>query len=156
MQSTNSFDAQIGRLKGALQLKEDQEVAELLGMGKAAFSARKTRGSFPADKLRALAQQRPDLNIDVDYVITGVAQAALEMIRAAQEGKPLQKVTADERALLVDYRACSALDKHAIRRQAAFLAASGQPTPVAPDGQYPKREEARPMTLHDKPRKKGV
>lgn len=156
MQSTNSFDAQIGRLKGALQIQEDQEVARLLGMGKAAFSARKVRGSFPEEKLRALAQQRPELNIDVDYVITGVAQAALEMIRAAQQGKPMQKVSADERALLLDYRACSVMDRHAIRRQAAFLAASGQSAALASDGRYPQREEAHPMTLHDKPRKKGA
>lgn len=122
MQSTNSFDAKIGRLKGALQLKEDQEVAELLGMGKAAFSARKIRGSFPEEKLRSLAQQRPDLNIDVDYVITGVAQAALEMIRAAREGKPLKKVSADEAALLTDYQDCTPADQESIRQQVKFLA----------------------------------
>lgn len=150
------FDAALLRLKGQIGATEDQAVAALLGLSKASFSDRKRRDSFPVDKLRALAQQRPDLNIDVDYVITGVAQAALEMIQAAQEGKPLQKVSTDERALLLDYRACSVMDRHAIRRQAAFLAASGQPTPIAPDGRYPQRDEARPMTLHDKPRKKGA
>jgi hypothetical protein len=154
MQSTNSFDAQIGRLKGALQLKEDQEVAELMGMGKAAFSARRTRGSFPEEKLRALAQQRPDLNIDVDYVITGVAQAALEMIRAAREGKPLKKVSAEELLLLENYRACTPPDQEAIRHQAQFLAERRMP--IGADGRYPQRVDAPPATLHDKPRKKGV
>jgi len=80
MQSTLFFEEQIARLKSQLRVKEDQEVADLLGMSKAAFSARKTRGSFPEDKVRALAQQRPELGIDVDYVLTGRAlgQRALE------------------------------------------------------------------------------
>lgn len=70
MQST-FFDQQLSRLKKALEVREDQEAATALGMTKAAFSARKTRGSFPEKELRALAQQRPDLGLDVEYVLTG-------------------------------------------------------------------------------------
>ena len=71
MQSTDLFTEQLVRLKHFLNVQEDQEAAEVLGLSKAALSARKTRGSFPAKELRALAQQRPDLGIDVDYVLTG-------------------------------------------------------------------------------------
>ena len=62
---------------------EDQEVADVLGMSKAAFSARKKRGSFPENELYALAAKHPDLGLDVGYVMTGksakqTAQEALE------------------------------------------------------------------------------
>jgi hypothetical protein len=151
-----NFDAALLRLKGQIGVTEDQAVASLLGLSKASFSDRKRRDAFPEDKLRALAHQRRDLNIDVDYVITGVAQAAIEMIRAAQQGRPMQKVSTDERALLSDYRACSAVDRHAIRRHAAVLAASGDSATIAADGRYPQKEEVRPMSLHEKSGKSGV
>lgn len=66
------FQDQLTRLKQVLKLGEDQDVADALGMTKAAFSARKQRGAFPVDKLKALATDRPDLRIDVRYVLTGV------------------------------------------------------------------------------------
>lgn len=54
-------------------------------MTKAALSARKARGSFPEKELRALAQRRPDLGIDVNYVLTGKTPAD---IQAAAAGQP--------------------------------------------------------------------
>lgn len=69
----SDFDDQLNRLKAALSLSEDQDVADLLGMTKAAFSARKSRGSFPVDKLKALAADKPQLRLDVKYVLTGVS-----------------------------------------------------------------------------------
>lgn len=119
----NNFDAALLRLKGQIGMTEDQAVAGLLGLSKASFSDRKRRDSFPVDKLRALAQQRTDLNIDVDYVLTGVAQAALEIIAAAQAGTPLVKIGADELQLLQYYRTCTPPDQEVIRHQAQFLAA---------------------------------
>ena len=59
------------RLKESLGLDKDQEVAELLGLSAAAFSDRKRRGAFPTDKLFALIATRPELNIDVGYVLSG-------------------------------------------------------------------------------------
>lgn len=67
------FDHQLDRLKAMLRMSEDQDVAEALGMSKAAFSARKTRGAFPVDKLKALAADQPKLHIDVKYVLTGIS-----------------------------------------------------------------------------------
>lgn len=60
------------RLKAALGVREDQEVAKALGMTKAALSLRKKRGTFPSDKLVALSASRPDLAIDVSYIVSGV------------------------------------------------------------------------------------
>lgn len=67
----HDFDLQLLRLKQALRLTEDKDVAAMLGMTKAAFSARKVRQAFPADKVKALAADRPELNLDVKYVLTG-------------------------------------------------------------------------------------
>jgi hypothetical protein len=67
----HEFDLQLLRLKQALRLTEDKDVAAMLGMTKAAFSARKVRQAFPADKVKALAADRPDLNLDVKYILTG-------------------------------------------------------------------------------------
>lgn len=74
--STDDFNAQIGRLKQALGLQEDQEVAAALGMSKAALSARKARGAFPEKDLRALISRQPELGIDVLYVLTGERERA--------------------------------------------------------------------------------
>jgi len=117
-----SFEGALLRLKGVLGLQADKEVAEVLNMDPSAFNKRKTRGSFPEKELRVLAQQRPELNIDVDYVLTGVAQAALEIIQAAREGTPLTKVNAVQAELLGNYLACSPEDQEALLHLAAFFA----------------------------------
>ena len=67
------FDDQLLRLKQVLRVTEDQAVAATLGMAKAAFAERKRRNAFPADKLKALAADRPELKLDVKYVLTGVS-----------------------------------------------------------------------------------
>lgn len=118
----NLFSECLNRLKPVLRVSKDQEVAAALGLSKTAFSERKKRGSFPDRELRALARERPELNIDVDYVLTGVAQAAVEIIEAAQAGTPLVRVCGAELQLLENYRACPPPDREAIRHQAEFLA----------------------------------
>ncbi|MGP1628338.1 MAG: helix-turn-helix domain-containing protein [Giesbergeria sp.] len=67
----NFFSDSLARLKHYLRVSKDQEVATALGLSKTAFSERKKRGAFPEKELRALAQQRPDLGIDVEYVLSG-------------------------------------------------------------------------------------
>lgn len=69
------FSATLLRLKEALGVHDDKQVAEVLGMADRAFAARKARGSFPDDKLYALAARRPDLTIDAAYVLTGERKA---------------------------------------------------------------------------------
>lgn len=63
------FSDSLDRLKHELRVSKDGEVAAALGMSKTAFSERKKRGSFPEKELRALAAERPE--IDVVYVLTG-------------------------------------------------------------------------------------
>ena len=62
---------QFARLKQVLGATEDKQVAVVLGITPAAYSDRKRRGSFPEDKVLALAARRPDLEIDVHYVLSG-------------------------------------------------------------------------------------
>jgi hypothetical protein len=67
----NFFEAATLRLKQQLKVTEDKQAAEALGMTGNAWTMRKRREAFPEKELRALAQQRPELGIDVDYVLTG-------------------------------------------------------------------------------------
>lgn len=78
MKSTIIFSEALDRLKMQMGLSEDQEVAETLGLSKAAFSARKGRGSFPQKELRALVGERPELSLDVDYILTGRTKKVTE------------------------------------------------------------------------------
>lgn len=64
------------RLKLALNVTEDRAVAALLGMSRAAFFERKKHGSFPADKLKALAHDQPALGLDVNYILTASLASA--------------------------------------------------------------------------------
>ena len=73
------FDQQLLRLKSALGVTADQQVAEALGLSKAALSDRKKRGAFPEDKLWALAQRRPELQLNPFWVLSGQSD---EVMRA--------------------------------------------------------------------------
>ena len=71
----SDFEQVLLRLKERLGVPSDKGVAALLGLGEKALNARKRRGVFPVDKLKALAADRPDLKIDVKYVLTGMSDA---------------------------------------------------------------------------------
>ena len=66
-----SFEQAALRLKEAVSVQTDKDLAGLLGLDVSAYNKRKMRGSFPERELHALARQRPDLGIDVTYVLTG-------------------------------------------------------------------------------------
>lgn len=72
------------RLKHSLRVSKDQEVADFLGLSRTAFSERKKRNAFPEKELRALARQRPELGIDVEYVLTGISTEARGRLDAKQ------------------------------------------------------------------------
>ena len=80
------FSDSLLRLKHYLRVSKDQEVANALGLSKTAFSERKKRSSFPEKELRALAQQRPELGIDVEYVLTGGRLPAHERRAQCKKG----------------------------------------------------------------------
>lgn len=86
------FSALLLRLKQQVGLHTDKEVAELLGMSVKAFHARKTRGAFPEEKLLALTARRPDLKIDVPYVLTGSAAKAVADQMLENFGSRLREV----------------------------------------------------------------
>lgn len=178
-----TFEAALLRLKGALLVSTDKEVAELLGMSPNALNERKRRDSFPDDKVRALAAR---LHFDADYVITGVAQAAQELIDAAREGKPMRKVALEDQALLAQWHQCAPADQQLVLQLIKRLSTNGMlisdeaspatgdaelarriavdvkpgvtATPnrsLTPDGRYPKRRDEPALVLHDKPVKKS-
>lgn len=94
----NNFDDQLLRLKQAVKTHADQDVAALLGLSKAAFSDRKKRGAFPEDKVWALAKQKPELLIDVDYVLNGKRTLAHVKAKLATSGERVRQVR-DEMAM---------------------------------------------------------
>ena len=67
----NSFKEKLIRLKNELSVETDKEVAEYLGMTNNAFTVRKSRDSFPEKELFALKAKRPDLDLDMDYILLG-------------------------------------------------------------------------------------
>lgn len=79
----NSFEAALSRLKHALRVSNDADVAKALGMSKTAFAERKRRGSFPDRQLLALAAARPDLQLDPSFVLHGetAADTAAKMLK---------------------------------------------------------------------------
>ena len=83
------FEAQLLRLKQATNVLEEKDIADLLGMHKSAFSARKKRDVFPEEKLWALAHKRPDLNIDVLAVLTGISSEGHAKIAALNRAAEL-------------------------------------------------------------------
>lgn len=89
------FGALLLRLKEQVGIPTDKEVAALLGMSEKAFHARKTRGAFPEDKLFALAAKRPDLRIDVDFVLTGVSAKQTADRMLANFGPRLKEIRGD-------------------------------------------------------------
>lgn len=99
----NFFEEATLRLKQQLRATQDKEIAAALGLSAQSWAGRKKRSSFPEKELRALAQQRPELGIDVEYVLTGGTLSAHE--RQALEGAraftlALQLPEADKARLL--------------------------------------------------------
>jgi transcriptional regulator with XRE-family HTH domain len=99
------FSDSLARLKHYLRVSKDQEVAEALGMSKTAFSERKKRSSFPEKELRALAQQRPELGIDVDYVLTGVEAGMRFVIDNVRQSQATGSSYLREKQIIERYRA---------------------------------------------------
>lgn len=92
------FDQQLLRLKQVLGLTEDQAVAATLGMSKAAFADRKRRDAFPVDKLKALATDRPELRLDVSYVLSGVNDELQRRLDAVSMATRIADSVQDERS----------------------------------------------------------
>lgn len=71
------------RLKERVGVGSDKALADLLGMGEKALNARKKRGVSMKDKVLVLAADRPDLELDVGYILTG-EEGGYTVVRAGQ------------------------------------------------------------------------
>lgn len=149
------FDQQLLRLKSALGISSDQEIAALLGMSKAAFSDRKKRDAFPEDKLLALVTRRPDLVVSPDYVLTGKTEKErftevhqrppidyAELAKWVMGGEPLAQhqnsptsvnLSADEQVLLDAYRSLSAAKRNLLLAE-LLTGSAGKKPAKAGDG----------------------
>lgn len=77
-QSTNDsteglshFEQALNRLKIALDVKADSDIALILKMPQSTFASQKSRNSFPERALRSLILRQPWQEIDFEYIITG-------------------------------------------------------------------------------------
>ncbi|HEY0954010.1 MAG TPA: helix-turn-helix domain-containing protein [Roseateles sp.] len=114
------FSEALARLKHELRVSKDQEVAALLGLGKTAFSERKKRGSFPHKEVLALVDARPELGIDVNYVLTGSARTSPQ---GGDQAPQQPALAADEQVLIEAYRRCNPVARQQIIQTAALLSA---------------------------------
>lgn len=170
----NLFSDCLDRLKPFLRVSKDQEVAAALGLSKTAFSERKKRGSFPDRELRALAQQRPELGIDVDYVLTGITteaharldakQARIE--RAVDAGMGMDEIRRMEAAasgqsterllslgaMLTGMRVAEFDALYTLAKAITDMRQGHAGTALEPDGRYPAAPTDAAVKLHDKPR----
>lgn len=67
----NYFEEASLRLKQELLLNQDKEIADVLGLTPRAWAGRKERSAFPEKELLALTALRPDLKLDVNYILKG-------------------------------------------------------------------------------------
>lgn len=76
MSDVDFFISALNRLKEGLGVSKDKEVAAALGMEAKALNARKARHSFPEKELLALSARRPELELDVGYILGGSRTAS--------------------------------------------------------------------------------
>jgi hypothetical protein len=96
-----NFIDKLLRLKAATCLELDQDIAALLGLSNTAFKERKKRGAFPEKDLRAMVQKRPDLQLDVGYILNGTAQIQARLqCSQAQDDELLATCWPNELALV--------------------------------------------------------
>lgn len=75
----------LNRLKLALGVSMDSEVADFLEMKQSAFAGRKKRGSFPEEQLRLIAVKHSDLNLDVEYILAGDSERNRQIQQAKND-----------------------------------------------------------------------
>jgi len=92
----NFFEEATLRLKQQLKVSEDRQVAEFFGMTGKAWTARKRRESFPEKELWALAGNRPELSLDVNYILNG-DKSLIEIIDRFLDYCDLSSAEADEK-----------------------------------------------------------
>jgi hypothetical protein len=81
----NFFEEVELRLKQLLGTTDDKDVAKMLGMSPRAWAGRKKRNSFPEKELWVLVAQRPDLELDIGYVLNGIRKSEAALTKSLIE-----------------------------------------------------------------------
>ena len=155
MRITKDFELRLERLKVSLKVFDDQAIASALGMAKGAFLTRKTRGVWPENEVRLLAQRYPELNIDVNWVSTGESSEAWKAMFTASQGAaakstssgrdaaeallqeedaPVTDLTDDEKRLISLFRHCDDESK-------AWLLQISESVAVKEEHEAPQKDE---------------
>ncbi|WP_218239779.1 hypothetical protein [Comamonas fluminis] len=111
----NFFEEATLRLKQQLHTTQDKEIASALGLSAQSWAGRKKRENFPEVELYALAAKRPDLKINVEYVLTG--RAAQPMTAQGRDDYLMGKIA----SLEVMVQTLMRNQPHAEQLQAAFV-----------------------------------
>lgn len=70
-----NFTNIVNRLKTELSITMDKDVAEILGMSKKCVCRKKAQRVFSRNALRLLELERPDLKLDINYILSGTREA---------------------------------------------------------------------------------
>lgn len=126
-----NFEEVISRVKVALSLTDDKDLAELMEMSTTAFSNRRKKGSLPYEQLTKLLTSR---NVDLKWIFTGsldsahLRNATMAAMEVAMRYSPVEAELVQEmQRLAFDERLTA--DQLAARfggRLPAFLPAAGQ------------------------------
>lgn len=90
------FEEAALRLKQQLGVTQDRDVAGALNMTPRAWAGRKKNNSFPDAELYALAAKRPELSLDVNYVLTGASLSPRQSQLQALARQVTKKVASPE------------------------------------------------------------
>lgn len=99
----NSFKEKLLRLKNELKISTDKEIAAILDMKPTAFAERKKTESFPEKELFALKAKRPELNLDIDYILVGSRKEVFEAIEQEMLKDMPKADFSDKTGLLVQW-----------------------------------------------------
>lgn len=72
MIANTSFDDALLRLKQALRVKNDTDVADKLGLHQSTLAHKKRKNEFPEKQLKEFIDLNPEYEIDYEYIMTGV------------------------------------------------------------------------------------
>lgn len=100
----NSFSDKLLRLKNELKIEKDKEIAEILGIKPTTFNSQKKAGrDFPEKELFALKAKRPELNLDIDYILLGTRKEVFEAIEQEMLKDMPKADFSDKTGLLVQW-----------------------------------------------------
>lgn len=118
--SKEIYDLCLNRAKEVLNVRFDKDLANILGMPTTTFNTKKKAFDFPDVELYALCSKRPELNIDMDYILTGISSSSYERsIADAGINSDFPELLNDlhlsdeEKQLIRDFRRCDRVGKEA-------------------------------------------